>query len=188
MSKVVNNGDFTTKLKDEQFLRVADNSTMGVLIIQRGYLQYFNKKFSEIFGYTKEEILNWKKREFYKIIHPEDLPNLVQKFQIEDTKTVSIKFRGITKQGKIIPIENYVCKIKYQNNIAFLSSYVLLNSSIENNNESLKILIEFKGELARNYKKYFEYLKLNFNINKKEYLEGIIKEEINSRNLELKIF
>jgi len=56
MSKVINNGEFTTKLKDEQFLRVADNSTMGVLIIQRGYLIYFNKKFSEMFGYSQEEI------------------------------------------------------------------------------------------------------------------------------------
>ena len=188
MSKVINNGDFTTKLKDEQFLRVADNSTMGVLIIQRGYLQYFNKKFSEIFGYSQEEILNWKKREFYQIIHPEDLPNLVQKFTIEDTKTVSIRFRGVTKQGKIIPIENYVCKIKYKNNIAFLSSYVHLDGSIMTNNEILRVLLEFKGELAKNYKKYFDYLKSNFNIDKNEYLENIIKKEINSRNDDLGLF
>jgi len=152
------------------------------------YLQYFNKKFSEIFGYSQEEILNWKKREFYKIIHPEDLPNLVQKFQIEDTKTVSIKFRGITKQGKIIPIENYVCKITYNNKCAFLSSYVQLDGSIKTNNEILKLTIEFKGDLARNYKKYFEYLKLNFNIEKKKYIKEIIKDEINSKNYDLKIF
>lgn len=58
MSKVENmNGEFTTKLKDEQFLRFADKSTMGVILIQRGYLQYFNKRFQEIFGYSHEEIL-----------------------------------------------------------------------------------------------------------------------------------
>ena len=60
MSKVINNnGEFTTKLKDNQFLLFADNSTMEILIIQRGYLQYFNKKFQKMFGYSKEEISNF---------------------------------------------------------------------------------------------------------------------------------
>lgn len=180
MSKVINNGEFTTKLKDDQFLRFADNSIMGVLIIQRGYLQYFNKKFSEIFGYTKEEILSWKKREFYKIVHPEDLPNLVQKFQIEDTKTVSIQFRGITKQGKIIPIENYVCKITYDNKIAYLSSYVILDDSIENNLNVRKTLPD----------KYINRLKKvkPDSLTLKEYIKIILKNEIDSRFDDLNLF
>ena len=78
MSKVEINEVFTTKLRNETFLHFAENSTMGVLIIQRGFLQYFNQKFTEIFGYTKEDILQWKKREFYKIVHPEDLPYLIE--------------------------------------------------------------------------------------------------------------
>ena len=128
MSKVENtNGEFTTKLKDEQFLRFADKSTMGVILIQRGYLQYFNKRFQEIFGYSHEEILTWKKREFYKIVHPDDLQNILQQFTIEDSKTVSVRFRGITKDKRIINIENYVCRMTYNNKSAYLSSYVLLD-------------------------------------------------------------
>jgi len=50
MSKVRKNEEFTTKLRDETFLYFADNSTMGIIIIQRGYLHYFNKRFKEIFG------------------------------------------------------------------------------------------------------------------------------------------
>lgn len=124
MSDIDTKGVYTTKLKDETFLRFVDNSNMGVLIIQRGFLKYFNKQFTEIFGYTKEEILNWKKREFYKIVHPDDLPNLVKNFKIEDDKkTVSIQFRGVKKDEKIIPIENYICHIYYDNKTAYLSSY-----------------------------------------------------------------
>jgi len=116
--------EYATKLYNDQFLHFANNSTMGVLIIQRGYLKYFNQKFTEIFGYTKEDILNWKKREFYKIVHPDDLPNLVKNFKIEnDKKTVSVKFRGVTKNNKIINIENYNCRIEYSNKTAILSSY-----------------------------------------------------------------
>ena len=45
MSKMGVKGEITTKWKDEQFLYFADNSTMGVLIIQRGYLKYFNNPY-----------------------------------------------------------------------------------------------------------------------------------------------
>ena len=103
---------------------------MGILIIQRGYLQYFNQKFTEIFGYTVDNISKWKKREFYKIVHPKDLPNLVKNFKVEDDKkTVSVRFRGVRKDNSIISIENYMCYIKYNNKTAFLSSYILLEES-----------------------------------------------------------
>lgn len=132
MSKVKINDDYSTKLKNETFLRFADNSKMGVLIIQRGFLKYFNKQFIEIFGYTKEDISKWKKREFYKIVHPDDLPNLVRSFKIDDDrKTVSVRFRGVKKDKTIIPIENYICYIKFNNKTAYLSSYIKLKTPID---------------------------------------------------------
>jgi len=132
MSKVKVNDVFTTKLRNETFLHFADNSAMGVLIIQRGYLLYFNQKFTELFGYTPEDINNWKKREFYKIIHPEDLPCLIENFKIEvDKKTVSVQFRGVRKDNHIIDIENYMCYIKFNNKTAYLSSYIPLEESFD---------------------------------------------------------
>lgn len=124
MSRVGTNEEFTTKLKDEQFLHFAENSSLGITLIQRGYLKYFNKRFAEMFRYGEDEILQWKKREFYKIVHPADLPNLVQNFKVEDGKTVSIRFRGVTKDKKTFELENYICVIKYNNKTAYLSSYV----------------------------------------------------------------
>ncbi|MFX1574958.1 MAG: PAS domain-containing protein [Promethearchaeota archaeon] len=147
---------YDTKLYDDQFIHFADNSLMGVLIIQRGYLKYFNQKFTEIFGYTKEDILKWKKREFYKIVHPDDLPNLVKNFKIEDDrKTVSVKFRGVSKTKKIINIENYNCRIEYNNKTAILSSYVKISPKEEEVytpkiytiKTGKKILIEYKPKI-----------------------------------------
>ena len=131
MSKVDINGEFTTKLRDETFLHFADNSNLGILIIQKGYLKYYNKRFQEIFGYTQEEILQWKKRELFKLIHPEDLSQLLQKLKIEDDKTVSFQFRAITKEGKIINVEFYLCIIKYNNERAYLLSYSPIKESLE---------------------------------------------------------
>jgi len=123
MSKVEINEEFTTKLRDEHFLYFADNSNLGILIIQKGYIKYFNKKFQETFGYTKEDVSQWKKRELFKIIHTEDLNQLLQKLKIEDKNTVSFQFRAITKDGKIINVETYLCIIKHNNERAYLISY-----------------------------------------------------------------
>ena len=60
MSRIEGNEKFITKLSDEQFLYFAERSPMGIAIIQRGYLKYFNQRFTEIFGYDKSEISNWK--------------------------------------------------------------------------------------------------------------------------------
>ena len=169
MSKVEINEDFTTKLRDDTFLHFAEKSTMGILIIQRGYLQFFNQKFTEIFGYTMDDILKWRKREFYKIIHPEDLPDLLRKFKVEDDKkTVTVRFRGVKKDNSIIPIENYMCYIKYNNKTAFLSSYILLEEFsdefyipklIKTKEEKLIVL-----KFSHNIVKHLEDNNLNFEI------------------------
>lgn len=146
MSEATINEEFTTKLKNEQFLYFADNSYLGIALIQRGHLIYSNKRFGEIFGYSQEEISKWKKREFYNIVHPEDLKHLVETFKIEnDKRTITIRFRGIKKDKSIINIENYNCQIKYSNKFAVLSSYILLEETFEEEPYTLK-MIKMKKE------------------------------------------
>lgn len=153
MSRVDINEEFTTQLRDEQFLYFAENSSLGIALIQRGYLKYFNKKFAEIFRYSEDEILQWKKREFYKIVHSEDLPNLVKNFKVEDGNTVLVRFRGVTKDQKIFELENYICMIKYNNKTAYLSSYVPLEEIQEEPEtyEPKTIKIQIKKRIAIDY-------------------------------------
>ncbi|MFX1354113.1 MAG: PAS domain-containing protein [Promethearchaeota archaeon] len=126
MSKIGVEGEITAKLKDEAFLYFAGNSSLGIVLFQRGYLIYFNKKFAEIFGYSEDEITKWKKREFYKIVHPEDLKELTQRFVQEDHRTVSVRFRGIKKNGEIILIENFNSVVSYNGKRAISSTYLEL--------------------------------------------------------------
>ena len=126
MSKMEVEGEITTKWKDDQFLYFTGNSSLGIVLIQRGHLIYFNKKFAEIFGYSEDEISKWKKREFYKIVHPEDLKELIQRFVHEDQRTVSVRFRGIKKNGEVILIENYNSIVYYNGKMAVSSTYLEL--------------------------------------------------------------
>ena len=174
MSKV----EFSTNLRDEQFLYFADNSNLGIILIQHGYLKYFNKRFEEIFGYSQEEISNWKKREFYKIVHSEDLPNLIQQFKIEDIKTVSVRFRGITKQDKIINLENYMCRMTYNNKIAYLSSYVLLDDSIVSNSHTDTKKIKFEIDLSEEDLKFLKIVSLIKNVNVNNLILQLLKDLI----------
>jgi len=48
----------------------------------------------------------------------------------------------------------------------------------------MKIEIDLPDE----FEEYFEYLELNYGIKAQDYIKNIVKNEINSRNLDLKIF
>lgn len=179
MSEAKINKEFTTKLKNDQFLYFADNSRLGIMLIQRGHLVYYNKQFGEIFGYSQEEISKWKKREFYKIVHPEDLKHLVETFKIEnDKKTITIRFRGIRKDKSIINIENYNCQIKYNNKFAVLSSYIPLERTFEEEPYTpKKIKIQLDKLIILKYNPDSEKLLKENNIKFKVYNHSSYREE-----------
>lgn len=151
MSKVGIEGEITTKFNEEQFLYFATNSSLGIALIQRGHLIYFNEKFAEIFGYTEDEISSWKKREFYKIVHPEDLKKITQTFLIEDQRTAFVRFRGIKNNGEIIPIENYIGIVYYNSKKAYLSTYLSLETPIEEVYKPKTIRIKTRKKIVLDY-------------------------------------
>ncbi|MFX1594397.1 MAG: PAS domain-containing protein [Promethearchaeota archaeon] len=179
MSEEKINEEFTTQLNSEQFLYFVDNSNLGIVIIQRGYLLYYNKQFGEIFGYSQEEISQWKKREFYKIVHPEDLKHLVEKFKIEkDNKTIIIRFRGVKKDKSIINIENYNYQIKYNNKFAVLSYYNLLEGTFKEEIYAPKtITIKKEKIIMLKYHPYIENLLKSNNLKYEIYNYSSFQEE-----------
>ncbi|MFX1490580.1 MAG: PAS domain-containing protein, partial [Promethearchaeota archaeon] len=57
---------------EEKFRTIAEQSFMGIIILQDGIFKYFNKQAANINGYSMEEIQNWEPYEFQKLIHPDD--------------------------------------------------------------------------------------------------------------------
>lgn len=95
---------------NNRFLRLAQNSKDIVfkfnLVPERGF-EYVNDVMNEISGYSKEE-LNANPELLTKLIHPEDLPKVLEVSHKTEEEEVRKPFvlRWITKNGKIKWIEH----------------------------------------------------------------------------------
>jgi len=111
------------KESEEKFRTIAEESMVGISIIQDSKFQYINKTFLDDIGYTSEEFKSWKSDElFEKIVHPdqrEEMREISQKIQsgkIESATRKEIKM--IRKNGEIRWIDVYARSIIYQNHPA----------------------------------------------------------------------
>jgi len=132
MSRIENNGESGTlrpeeiKLRLEEdemsFRTIADQSLMGIAILQDELLKYVNQKFADLLDYSIEEIMKWGPKEFYKVIGPESikvakeqsfikqmgLPGAIENWIIQLKK----------KSGKLFYINNFSKTIVYQGRTA----------------------------------------------------------------------
>jgi diguanylate cyclase (GGDEF)-like protein/PAS domain S-box-containing protein len=91
---------------EDKFRNFAEQSLVGINLIQDGVFKYVNPKFADIFGYTVAECLN--NMSFLETVHPDDIPLVeehVRKRLSGEEQRVRYEFRGIRKTGEIIYIE-----------------------------------------------------------------------------------
>jgi PAS domain S-box-containing protein len=116
------------KESEEKFRTIAEQSLMGISIIQDEIVKYVNQNLAVLLGYSIEEMLEWEKGEFFKTIHPDDkkkIIDLATSFDVKnETDSRYYEARGITKSGKIIWLDVYYKKIIYEEKPAFLISFI----------------------------------------------------------------
>ena len=105
------------KESEEKFRRIAEQSLMGIIILQDDVIKYENQRAADIFGYTVEEASSWKPNEFLKTISP-DFSDIVieqvkKKQKASEDVIAHYEFKGLTKTGEEIWIENYSRSINY---------------------------------------------------------------------------
>ncbi|MBU0544996.1 MAG: PAS domain S-box protein, partial [Proteobacteria bacterium] len=91
---------------ENKFRKFADQSLVGINLIQDGVFKYVNPKFADIFGYTVEECLD--NMNFKELIYPGDLAIVeenVNRRMSGELENVRYEFRGIKKTGEIIHVE-----------------------------------------------------------------------------------
>lgn len=107
---------------EEKYRLLADQSIMGIFIIQGGILKYVNYATSKMNGYSMEEMLNWKKDEYAIVLHPDDksyVMTQVDKKQAGDPDVVaSHTWRIITKSGEVKWVESFSRTISYESSPA----------------------------------------------------------------------
>ncbi len=99
------------KESEEKFRNIADQSLIGICILQDGVIKYVNQHLSEIYGYTIEEIKNWAPGEFIKVFHPEDKDMVLDQALKKQSELTDVanhyQFRAIKRTGETIWIENF---------------------------------------------------------------------------------
>ncbi|MFX0036071.1 MAG: PAS domain S-box protein [Candidatus Hermodarchaeota archaeon] len=142
--------DITERKKAEEKLResetkfrnIAEQSFMGIVIVQDGELKYMNQAMSKISGYPINEILNWSQKDMFKMIYHEDLRQVSNRLQSNIEKTMgpfsSNTFRIINKNGELRWLEDYTTRIIYQGAPANLISII----DITDKKEAERLILE----------------------------------------------
>lgn len=134
---------------EEKFRNITEQSIIGVLIItgEDWDIKYSNQKFADIIGYKREEIEDWKLENFFKLVHPEDVEDLIKlakrKYEGGLEIVKNYQFRVFKKTGEIIWIEIDSKTIPYKYGLADLVSVI----DITEKKEAEKLIIEENTKL-----------------------------------------
>jgi len=151
--------DITEKRKYKQRLQesedifklIADQSSVGIGIIQDNIVKYVNTKVEEMFGYDISDIINWAPNEFLNSVHPEDRNFIAEQAQKKqagknDYFLDQYQFKGIKKSGETFWMENYTKSIIYKGKPADLVMIVDITEKKKAELELIK-LNNLKSEL-----------------------------------------
>jgi len=134
---------------EERFRNLAENSIVGVNIIQDGIFKYVNLKFAEIFGYSVAECLN--NIQFRQLVHPEDLGIVqenIRKRVSGESKSVYYAFRGIKKSGETIHVEIFGSSTQLNGKAATFATILDITARKQAEREREKLISELKEALA----------------------------------------
>ena len=113
---------------EERFRTIAEQSLMGICIVQDEKIVYINETLANILGYSPQEALNWERGELFKTIYPEDKKSIIvtatDALKDDQPKTRSYEARGIKKNGEIIWLDVFYKIISYQKKPTYLISFI----------------------------------------------------------------
>ncbi len=116
------------KESEEKFRTISEQSLMGIAILQDDRYKYVNQAAADMLGYTVEELLDTPQGGFMNYIHPEDREFVREQATKKQMgmKDVITKYpyRGLTKSGETIWVQNYSCTITFEGKYADLITMI----------------------------------------------------------------
>lgn len=113
---------------EEKFRTIAEQSSLGIIILRNGFVNYANKAISEMTGYAPQDFKQWSQNEFLQKIYPEDqaivLENLKKKLEGETESSSHYNCRIVTASNEIKWIDLYSKLIKYKGANAILATFI----------------------------------------------------------------
>lgn len=112
------------RVSEEKFRLISEQSLLAIAIFQDNVFKYVNDTASQMSGYTVNDIMGWKRDEFLKLIHPDDVALVLNQFEMrqpdEHKSIIKSTYRIITKSGENKSIEVHSKSITYQEKAAEL--------------------------------------------------------------------
>jgi len=108
------------KLKESEskFRTITEQLLMGIIILQDNVLKYVNEAVAKIGENTPQEIIGWSMNDFTKLIHPDDLPFIIEQAKKKQAGETDVpthySCRIFTKSGKLKWVDVYSKSILYQ--------------------------------------------------------------------------
>ncbi|MFX1296052.1 MAG: PAS domain S-box protein [Promethearchaeota archaeon] len=179
------------KLKESEakFRTIAEQSFMGIAVVQNGVYKYINQQFADIFGYSIDEIINMPPEKASFVIHPEDRKwvrrQSIKKQRGEKDVINHYQFRGIKKSGETIWLEIYSKTILIEEQFADLVTLIditkkkIAKQKLIASEELYRLITENANDLITivNMKAEIEYINQNVHERvlgyKKEYWIGL---------------
>ncbi|NVM17067.1 MAG: PAS domain-containing sensor histidine kinase [Candidatus Lokiarchaeota archaeon] len=113
---------------EEKFKTIAENSLMGIAIIQDNKIKYVNKQSTDLTGYTVDETKELNPIKIFESIHPKDRIWVLEQLQkkqsgVKDYLT-NYQYRIINKSGEIRWLDNYSKTVDYMGKPADMVSFI----------------------------------------------------------------
>ncbi|MBN2157528.1 MAG: response regulator [Candidatus Lokiarchaeota archaeon] len=146
------------KLRDseQQFRVIAENSLMGILLMESGEIKYMNNKMEDITGFTFEEAQLWERYHFAKHIYPDDR-HLIEELR-EDFYNPKSEFkrnliiRWMKKDSEIIYCEIFMGRAPHLGEKSVLISAIevtdriLTEQALASETERLSVTLDSIGD------------------------------------------
>lgn len=132
---------------EAKYRALAEQSLQGLVIMQDEGIAYANPTFSEITGYTNDELLEMTTKEVWGYIHPDDherLKNRFQEFMTLKEVQPPIEYRVIRKDGSIRWVESYVSIIDFKGAPAMQSAVIDVTEKKRAQEEILKSEVQYR--------------------------------------------
>lgn len=124
------------KESEEKFRTIAEQSLMGICIIQNNTLKYVNQRVTDISGFTFGELNNWKFTDLLKAIHPADqtiVKEQVAKKQANANTLIShYQVRAFKKTRELMWLDIHSKTIPYEGKLAILAVIFDITEKVEN--------------------------------------------------------
>ena len=89
---------------EEKFRKIAENTFIGISILQDNLIKYVNNGMEKLTGFLTEELTKWSKNHLFERFHPEHRPFVIKQLEQirsgEKNVVPRYNFKLITKSGK----------------------------------------------------------------------------------------